>query len=332
MMPSLPAWGWHPFFHSWQLNLGWLLFCAAAAIGYGVALRRAVRRGGMPVHPVRVVLFLAGLLVLAWCMCSAVDEYAMALFWVHMIEHLTLITVVPALLVLGSPLTVLRASGGDAWQRRFDRVVQHGPVAVLTHPVVGLVVYGVVIFYTHLTPFMDQMHRHPSLMVAEQVAYVLAGWMLLVGTIGEEPIRWQTPYLLRLVILVLAMIPDTLVGIVLLQTPRVPFPLYMRMRPPWATGGLHDLDIGASLMWAAGDGLMMLLAMGIVISLISGRTRDRLLGPWLESARTSTFNEHLTRTGGATWADEGGATIDDDEAALEAYNKMLRRIGGARER
>ena len=38
-------------------------------------------------------------------------------------------------------------------------------------------------------------------------------------------------------------------------------------------------------MWSAGDGLMMLLSVGIVISLISGQTSDRILGPWLESVR-----------------------------------------------
>lgn len=328
-------WGWHAFFHTWQPNPGWLVFCVVAGVVYAVALRRAARCGGMPVHPIRVVSFFGGLAVLAWCLCSAVDAYAMALFWVHMVEHLTLITVVPALLVLGHPLSVFRASGGTRWRRGFDWVVRRGPGAVLTHPAVGLATYGAVIFYTHLTPFMDQMQRHPWLMPAEQAAYLVAGWMLLVGTIGEEPIRWQTPYLVRLILLVLAMIPDTLVGIVLLQTPTIPFPLYMRMRPAWAPSALHDLQIGASLMWALGDGLMMLLSVGIVVSLVIGRTRDRLLGTWLESARTHTFNEHVGRTGAAPWTgdvESSGATIDDDDAALAAYNDMLRRISHPRER
>lgn len=324
-MPSqLPPLGWHAFFHTWQLPLGWWALCLVVAAVYLVALRRAVRRGGMPVHPVRVAAFLSGLAVLLWCLSSAIDAYSMALFWVHMIEHLTLITVVPALVVLGHPLTVLRAAGGERWQRGFDRVVKRGPGAVVTSPVVGLVVYAVVIFYTHLTPFMDSMAAHPWLMTVEQAAYLASGWMLLVGTIGEEPIRWQTSYLMRLVILVQSMIPDTLVGIVLLQTPRIPFPRYMEMRPGWATSGLHDLEIGGSLMWAGGDGLMMTLAVGVVVTLISGRTRSRLLGPWLEGARTNTFAEHVGRTGAAL--PPGQATIDDDDAALDAYNDMLRRM------
>ena len=327
-LPGLPPLTWYAFFHTWQLNLGWVVFCVAAAAGYLLALSRARQRGGMPVHPVRVACFLVGIGLLVWTMNSAIDGYAMALFWMHMVEHLTLITVVPAFLVLGSPLTVLRASGGEGWQARFDRVVQHGPVAWLTHPLVGLLAYSSVIFVAHLTSFMDEMVVRPWLMPAEQVAYVVSGWMLLVGTIGDEPIRWQTPYLFRLVILVAAMIPDTLVGIVLLQADTAPFPDYLAMRPPWTLLGLDDTRVAGSLMWAGGDGLMMVLAFGIVIALLGGHGQDRFLGSWLESARAQTFYEHV----GSTGADDdrpGGASIDEDDAALEAYNQMLRRLDGS---
>ncbi len=325
MMPDLPPFGWHAFWHTWHLNLGWLLFCVLAGVGYLVALRRARGRAGMPVHPARVACFYGALLVLAWCTASAIDGYAMALFWVHMVEHLTLIMVVPALLVLGSPLTVVRAAGDERWQARFDRVVQHGPVAVLTHPLVGLLVYSSVIFYTHMTSFMDQMMVHPWLMPAEQVAYVVAGWMLLVGTIGDEPIRWHTPYLFRIIILIAAMIPDTLVGLVLMQATTVPFPDYMMMRPAWTMAPLDDIDVAGSLMWVGGDGLMMVLAVGIVVALLLGHGRDQFLGSWLDSARTQAFYEHV----GTEAERSTSATIDDDDAALEAYNRMLRRLDGS---
>jgi putative copper resistance protein D len=232
--------------------------------------------------------------------------------------------VVPALLVLGHPLTVLRNAGAPGWRAEFDEIIQNPPLAQLTHPIVGLVAYGLVVFYTHLTPFMDKMAMNPSLMTLEQVLYVGAGAWLLVGAIGEEPLRWRTPYLLKLVLLVMAMVPDTLVGIVLLQTDQNPFPMYMAMRPAWAPDPLRDLDIGGSLMWAAGDGLMMCLALGVMLALLTSR-RESFLGPWLESARTATLVGHVERTGGTVEVSDG--TIDDDQAALDAYNDMLRRLG-----
>ena len=323
MMPPL---SWHTFLTTWHLNAGWVLACAALLIAYFAGLRAARRRDERPVGPARILSFVLGVVALAGSLCSAVDAYAMSLFWMHMIEHLTLIMLVPALLVLGHPLTVLRASGGVQWRAGFDRFMHSAPVSVLTHPFVGMASYAVVIFYTHLTPFMDQMAAHSGLMLAEQVGYVLSGWLMLLPLIGEEPIRWRTPYLLRLALLVVAMIPDTFVGIILLQTQKDPFPTYMAMRPTWATPALHDLDIGGSLMWSVGDGLMMCLCIGLVVSLMAGQTRDRVLGPWLESVRSNTFTEHVERTGGQ-FEGELGATIDDDEAALDAYNRMLERLG-----
>jgi putative copper resistance protein D len=171
---------------------------------------------------------------------------------------------------------------------------------------------------------MDKMVMNPSLMTLEQVLYVGSGFWLLLGAIGDEPFRWHTPFLLRMVLLVMAMVPDTLVGIVLLQTPHNPFPMYMGMRPAWAPAPLRDLDIGGSLMWAAGDGLMMCLALGVMLALLT-RHRDDFLGTWLESARTATLVGHVERTGGAV--DVGDRSIDEDEEALEAYNDMLRRLG-----
>lgn len=324
---DLPPLDWGTFLGTWQVRPGWLVVCALMLAAYAVGVHRG-RRHGDTVGPLRMASFVLGVVLLAVTVCSAIDGYAMAIFWMHMIEHLTLITVVPTLLVLGHPLTVLRNAGGESWRYAVDVTLRRPPVSWLTHPLVGLVAYGLVVFYTHLTPFMDTMVDDPTMMTVEQVLYVGSGAWLLLGAIGAEPLKWQTPYLLRLILLVMAMVPDTLVGIVLLQTEQDPFPRYMAMRPAWAPDPLRDLDIGGSLMWALGDGLMMLLSVGVVIGLL--RRRDQVLGAWLESARTATLVGHVERTGGTVQVGEG--TVDDDDAALDAYNDMLARLRAHEER
>ena len=172
---------------------------------------------------------------------------------------------------------------------------------------------------------MDQMAQHAWLMTGEQVLYVLAGYLFLLPLLGEEPIRSHPPYLLRLVLLVAAMIPDTVVGIVLMQAGRDPFPVMMGMHPTWALPALTDLVVGGALMWAAGDGLMMLFAVGMMISvLVSPVRREQMTGPWLEGVRSATMNERARET-----ADEGETDelLDpDSEEALDAYNRMLARL------
>jgi putative membrane protein len=133
----LPPLDWGTFLGTWQLQPGWTLVCAVLLVAYLWGVRRGVRHGGT-VSPVRVVFFVLGLALLLTCLSSAIDAYAMSLFWMHMVEHLTLITVVPAFLVLGHPLTVLRNAGGETWRARADHLLQTSPVSWLAHPLLGL--------------------------------------------------------------------------------------------------------------------------------------------------------------------------------------------------
>ena len=135
-------------------------------------------------------------------------------------------------------------------RERALRVLRSRPVGVLTHPLTGLAVYAATIVGTHLTGFMDQMAHHPSLMVGEQVLYLAAGFLFLLPLVGEEPLRADLSYGSRMILLVAGMIPDTIVGIVLLQTDANPFPMFASMRPSWAPDALHDVQTAGGLMWA----------------------------------------------------------------------------------
>lgn len=326
---SLAPWGWHALTTTWQWSPGWTTAVVVLAAAYAAGLARARRRGGRPVGPWRVAAFLGGLLVLETTVCSAVGVYAMAVFWVHMIEHLLLIMVVPALLVLGHPLTVLRAAAGP---RRVDPVLRSWPVSVLVHPLVGFGLYAGVIVGTHLTGFMDQMAMSPTLMHLEQVLYLVSGLVFLLPLVGDEPVRWRLPYLGRLLLVLLGMVPDTVVGIVLMQTSRNPFPMMTSMRPDWAPPALKDVEIAGALMWVAGDGLMMLLALGVVAAMLSRGGRSNVLGTRLEAIRRGALAEQISRgnaeDGRGLAASE--ADLDEDDAALDAYNRMLSRLHGDR--
>lgn len=75
-------------------------------------------------------------------------------------------------------------------------------------------------------------------------------------------------------------------------------------------------------MWVGGDVLMMLLMLAVVAQWSASGSRARL-GDWLESAR----RQSLASIGSVPGADHATvgttADIDDDEAARQAYNRML---------
>lgn len=321
-MAGLPPLGWHALLTTWNLRAGWLIAGVLLLVLYGVAARAAARQG-RPIHPARITCWAVGVVLMVLTVSSVFDAYAMSVFWVHMVEHLLLIMVVPAFLVLGHPLAASAAGMSDPRRERFLAGLRSAPIAVLTNPLTGLAAYTIVIVGTHLTSFMDQMAIHPWLMTAEQIVYVAAGWLFFLTLIGDEPIRWRLPYFFRIALLLVGMTPDTIVGIVLMQTQSNPWPVMMSMHPSWAPDPLFDVQTGGALMWAAGDGLMMCMAVGVTVALISADSRRaQFLGPWLENVRRSTLAEHVAEVGA-----EPATDVDpDSEEALEAYNRMLGRL------
>jgi putative copper resistance protein D len=309
---------WATFFGTWRLQAGWLEAAVLLLGGYLLARRAAGAES--TVRAWRVGSWIAGVVLMWVCVASAIGTYAMSVFWMHMVLHLLLIMVVPALLVLGHPLTVLLEAFHGPARERVQRVLHSWPVTVLSHPATGVLVYTATIIGTHLTNFMDQMAQHSWLMTSEQVLYVVAGYLFLQPLLGEEPTKPNPPYLGRLALLVAAMVPDTIVGIVLLQTNTVPFPVMMSQHPAWAPAALSDVHAAGGLMWAAGDGLMMLVAVALMISVITSvERRTRMTGAWLEGARRATLAEHAG-------ADAETITDADSDEALDAYNKMLARM------
>lgn len=319
---GLAPFGGHAFISTWSFYAGWVVLGVVLLATYLLATRAAARRGHH--RPLaQTASFVGGVLLLELVMASSIDAYAMSLFWVHMVEHLLLIMVVPAFLVLGHPLSVVRDALPETESKVWQLVLARGPVAWLTHPLVGILAYGGIIVGTHLTGFMDSMAMNPWQMPFEQVLYLVGGCWLLLPLLPTEPLRWQVPHLMRIVLLLIAMVPDTVVGIVLMQSERNPFPMYTSMRPSWATAALDDVHIGGALMWVAGDGLMMCFGVGVVIALISHQgSASASFGTWLESVRRQTLVSHVSDTGESITRD-----VDpDSDEALDAYNRMLGRL------
>lgn len=319
----LTRWSWEALTVTWVWRPSWIAVAAALAASYGVGLWRCRRAGLHAVRAANIVAFFVGLTLLVFTVSSAIDVYAMALLWMHMIEHLLLIMVVPALLVLGRPLTLL-----TTWLRahRTERVLSSWPVSVLVHPLVGFAVYTLVIVGTHLTHFMDQMAMSTWLMNAEQVLYVVAGYIFLLPLVGNEPIRWQVPHLVRLPLILVGMAPDTIVGIVLMQSTD-PFPRMLAMRPSWALPAARDVLTAGGIMWAGGDGLMMLIAVATIAAIMRTGARGSVLGGWLDNARRATLAREL---GDQHESDQAALAadvdVDEDDAVLKAYNQMLSKL------
>jgi cytochrome c oxidase assembly factor CtaG len=237
-----------------------------------------------------------------------------------MAQHLLLIMVAPALIIHGRPLILALHATRNPWHTRVKRALRSRVVTVVTCPFVTFPLYTVVVVGTHLTSFNNTAVTHRSAAVAEQVAYLAAGYLYLLSGFGEEPIRWRLSHPAKMLVLVLSMAVDTFTGITLLMSTTNPWPAYAQQHHTWGPDLVTDVHYGGAMMWVGGDTLMIGLILAALVPWVAGRNRNILRMPWVEKARRATQDRY------AGYLPAGPATghdVDEDERRLDAYNAWL---------
>jgi putative copper resistance protein D len=283
---------------------------------------------------------------------SGLGRYDDVLFWDHMIQHLLLIMVAPALLIAGQPVTLLLHASRNPLHTWTKRIVRSPVAAGLTWPPFGIAAYAATIIGTHLTGFMNLVLTNDAVHNAEHALFIIVGYLYLLPLVGSEPIRWRLSYPIRLIFLFIAMPVDAFTGVALGSYSTDPFPVTSGMRDrTWGPSPVDDVHIGGAVMWVGGSGIMFVLIMVTFLAWIRRGQREDGRG-WLEAARRANL-EHLTgadvslaasgepsgggpgrtsRTGAGSHpgaARPGGparSDIDQDDDQLAAYNAFLARI------
>jgi putative copper resistance protein D len=304
----LTTWIWSPAADS---------LIVLAVIAYlGVARRyRHRRHTRWPAG--RTLCWVIGAALIAACVNSALAVYGRNLLWVHMIVHLVMITAVPALAVWAQPIRLLHDAGGTHMRRVVVRIGKSLVARWLTTPWLTVPLYTVVLVGTHLTGFQQLMPHHMWLHDLELGLYLLIGYLLLLPIVGAELAALTVAPILRFVVLVLCMGPDTLVGVVLMLTRTASAPAYSAGRD-WGPSAMADQSIAGAIMWWGGDGLMMILMLVVAARWVgTASERGGSLGPWLDRVRAQTL----------LGTDMAG-DVDNDDAALAAYNARLAALHG----
>ncbi len=302
---------------AWQLDAVAVAFVVLLAAWYltSVALVPLRSPGAGWPWP-RTASFLAGLAVCVVATNGSIAVYDQVLFSAHMIGHLALVMLAPALLMAGRPLTL--AVAASRRPERLRRVLAGRSFALVTAAPVGFACYTVVVVGSHLTGAMDVIMRNTWAGQVEHLVYLLVGSQFFVLITGNEPLRWRLSVPARWLLLALAMAVDTFTGIVLLQGTQA---VGMRPDPALAVDALSDTRTGGAIMWFGGDALMA----GIMIVLVVGwlrRAGPASAGGWLDEARRSALAEHSVASGRDRTGDVP-VDLDEDDAARASYNAWL---------
>jgi cytochrome c oxidase assembly factor CtaG/putative copper export protein len=296
----------------WRFDLVYGAGALVAAALYLLGVRRLRLRGDRwPVG--RTVAWLSGCVVVLVATSSGVGRYAPAMFSMHMVSHMLLSMLAPALLVLGGAMTLaLRAlpvSRGAPGPREWLLVLVRSPVArVLTHPVVALVLFVGSFYGLYFSGLFDAALSEHWAHLAMNAHFLLVGYIFYWPVIGIDPAPRRLPPLGRLGLVFVSLPFHAFFGITLMSSQTViggDFYRALAQGLAWAPDLLADQRLGGGLAWASGELPLLVVLLALLVQ-------------W---ARTE---ERAGRR-----ADRRADT--DGDAELAAYNAMLRELAGRSE-
>ena len=269
--PAPPPISLGRYFTVYYPDLLWLTAAAGAAGLYiGGVLRLRARGDSWPMG--RLAWWLAGCAALAFVTSGGPGVYGRVHFSAHMVQHMSLMVIVPFLLVLGAPVTLamralhVRRDGSfgpremllEMVHSRFLRVVGH-PLVAATMFIASLVVF----YYTPLFELAMLTHAGHVLMTAH---FILIGYVFIWSLIGIDPGPSRPPYPFRLILLLVMLGFHAFFGISLMSTGTL-------IAPDWwhALGQtdddalLADQQTGGAIAWAAGDIPSFLLGVALLV-------------------------------------------------------------------
>jgi cytochrome c oxidase assembly factor CtaG len=239
---------------NWSLDPS-LIYVGAAAALYvlgGLGMRRSKST------PWQEVSFLAGLLTIVLALDSPVDFYSEGLFWVHMGQHILLLTIAPPLILLGRPwprmwralpigtrTTVGRALAGARWT---------APIRALARPLPSWLLFNLTIVMWHVPALYDATLSSQAIHNLEHTMFFFAGLLFWAHVIDPSPLRPRLSYPARAAYVVGAMLVGWMLAIALVV---IPHPLYAHyadlVTRPGGISALGDQQIAGGMMWVPGS-------------------------------------------------------------------------------
>jgi putative copper resistance protein D len=258
-------------------------------------------------------------------------RYGYVLFSVHMIQHMSLAMLAPALLVLGGPTTLalraLKPSKDKDMRgpREWLLWATNTPLAkLLTHPLVALTVYVSSFYAMYFTGLYEQMLRSHALHLLMFTHFMVAGYLFFWILIGVDPAPRPLPYPVRVPLLFVSMIFHAFFGLALMQSSSLlAAGWYESLSRPWGVAALVDQQTGAGIAWAFGEVPSLVIVLALLYQWI--RSDEREAG---RLDRAADRAEARAAARAATLPAGTEPEIDEDDA-LGAYNRRLAALAEA---
>jgi cytochrome c oxidase assembly factor CtaG len=226
---------------------------------------RAVRLLGRPRsrrERWRAASFYAGLLVILAALASPIDTLAEKLFWVHMIQHVMLLTIAAPLIVLGSPWSSIWRPLPLGLRRSVAKTVSRSawcaPLRALGRllgkPIPAWIAFNVNLVVWHIPGAYDLAVRNRAVHDLEHVTFLLFGVLLWAQVLDSPPLRASLSAIHRVYYIVSSAVVGWVIALVLVFASSPLYPAYAHLvHRPGGISALTDQQLAGGVMLVPGS-------------------------------------------------------------------------------
>ncbi len=210
----------------------------------------------------RGIFFLAALFFTLAGDSAPVDILSGRLFWVHMVQHLLLLVVIPPLLVASAPLQPLwlglpggvrRLASAQARPKLKHALYQVGHW--LRHPILTCILFVVGIWVWHWPYLYDLALTNEAIHDwCEHLTFLIVSVLFWTQLIPSPPLRPRLGYLGQIAVIGVAILQNVALAALLGFAPTSLYAPYAHLATVSGSfSAIQDQQLGAGIMWTFGD-------------------------------------------------------------------------------
>ena len=283
------------FLRSWPSNPALVVSLVLTAAIYTRGWLELRRRSPRRWHAGPLIAFLGGLFAIFLALGSPIESFASLLLSVHMLQHLLLLMVAPALVCWGAPffplLRGLPRAVREVWVSPLLRVAGVRRFSErLTHPWVALSLFVSAIWIWHAPGPYDWALRSDAAHYIEHACFLAAGLLFWYPVLRPYPSRPRWSLWLLAPYLILADVQNTILSALLTFSSHPLYSYYTEVPPLGGLSALSDQAVAGVIMWVPGSVafLVPLFAIGVRLLFSSSAVTSASRRVRLQAARVPT--------------------------------------------
>ena len=235
------------------------LIALAGVYTYGAITLRKRGDWGKEITNRHIAFFAIGVLTLFLALASPIDYIGEKhLFSIHMVQHILLAMVAPALILLGVPRWMMQ------WVLDFLRIAP--VVKFVTRPVLAFIAFNTALIAWHVPALYEAALRDPILHIVEHLFFIGAGFLSWYPVIDPAGQHTHFHPLAQIVYLFLFVVPSGVLGAAFAFAQQPIYAYYAGVPRLWNLTILDDQALAGGIMWVPGWAIYF-VALSIVFAL-----------------------------------------------------------------